>query len=60
MVLWRGEGPYDLLRRGRENGPIRCYLPQRQCDHARVPFAQHERVSVDRGVNRGAGHRVSG
>jgi DNA invertase Pin-like site-specific DNA recombinase len=24
-ILWRGEGPDDLPRRGRENGPIRCY-----------------------------------
>lgn len=28
-VLWRGEGPDDLPRRGRNNGPIRPYTPQR-------------------------------
>ncbi len=27
-ILWRGEGPDDLPRRGRENGPIRPYAPQ--------------------------------
>ena len=26
-VLWRGEGPDDLPRRGRDNGPIRPYTP---------------------------------
>jgi site-specific DNA recombinase len=26
-ILWRGEGPDDLPRRGRENGPIRPYVP---------------------------------
>jgi site-specific DNA recombinase len=26
-VLWRGEGPEDLPRRGRDNGPIRSYRP---------------------------------
>lgn len=25
MILWRGEGPEDLPRRGRDNGPIRAY-----------------------------------
>ncbi|MGH2903494.1 MAG: recombinase family protein [Solirubrobacteraceae bacterium] len=24
-ILWRGEGPEDLPRRGRENGPVRSY-----------------------------------
>jgi site-specific DNA recombinase len=28
-ILWRGEGPDDLPRRGRDNGPIRPYTPQR-------------------------------
>ena len=28
-ILWRGEGPHDLPRRGRNNGPIRPYEPQR-------------------------------
>jgi site-specific DNA recombinase len=28
-ILWRGEGPEDLPRRGRDNGPIRPYTPQR-------------------------------
>jgi hypothetical protein len=28
-ILWRGEGPKDLPRRGRDNGPIRPYTPQR-------------------------------
>jgi site-specific DNA recombinase len=28
-ILWRGEGPHDLPRRGRDNGPIRPYTPQR-------------------------------
>jgi hypothetical protein len=28
-ILWRGEGPEDLPRRGRDNGPIRSYTPQR-------------------------------
>jgi DNA invertase Pin-like site-specific DNA recombinase len=28
-ILWRGEGPDDLPRRGRDNGPIRAYAPQR-------------------------------
>jgi hypothetical protein len=27
MILWRGEGPEDLPRRGRDNGPIRPYTP---------------------------------
>lgn len=26
-ILWRGEGPDDLPRRGRDNGPIRPYIP---------------------------------
>jgi len=26
-ILWRGEGPDDLPRRGRSNGPIRSYAP---------------------------------
>jgi len=26
-ILWRGEGPDDLPRRGRDNGPIRAYVP---------------------------------
>jgi hypothetical protein len=26
-ILWRGEGPDDLPRRGRDNGPIRAYIP---------------------------------
>jgi site-specific DNA recombinase len=26
-ILWRGEGPDDLPRRGRDNGPIRPYAP---------------------------------
>jgi hypothetical protein len=26
-ILWRGEGPDDLPRRGRHNGPIRPYAP---------------------------------
>jgi DNA invertase Pin-like site-specific DNA recombinase len=26
-ILWRGEGPDDLPRRGRDNGPIRPYTP---------------------------------
>lgn len=26
-ILWRGEGPDDLPRRGRDNGPIRSYTP---------------------------------
>lgn len=25
-ILWRGEGPDDLPRRGRDNGPIRAYV----------------------------------
>lgn len=25
-VLWRGEGPDDLPRRGRDNGPVRSYI----------------------------------
>jgi site-specific DNA recombinase len=25
-ILWRGEGPDDLPRRGRDNGPIRSYI----------------------------------
>jgi hypothetical protein len=28
-ILWRGEGPDDLPRRGRDNGPVRSYTPQR-------------------------------
>jgi hypothetical protein len=24
-ILWRGEGPDDLPRRGRDNGPVRAY-----------------------------------
>lgn len=28
-ILWRGEGPDDLPRRGRDNGPIRPYAPDR-------------------------------
>ncbi len=28
-ILWRGEGPEDLPRRGRNNGPIRPYTPHR-------------------------------
>jgi site-specific DNA recombinase len=28
-ILWRGEGPEDLPRRGRDNGPIRPYTPER-------------------------------
>jgi site-specific DNA recombinase len=28
-ILWRGEGPDDLPRRGRENGPVRPYTPHR-------------------------------
>jgi hypothetical protein len=27
-ILWRGEGPDDLPRRGRDNGPVRPYTPQ--------------------------------
>jgi site-specific DNA recombinase len=27
MILWRGEGPDDLPRRGRDNGPVRPYIP---------------------------------
>jgi site-specific DNA recombinase len=26
-ILWRGEGPDDLPRRGRDNGPVRSYTP---------------------------------
>jgi len=26
-ILWRGEGPDDLPRRGRNNGPVRPYAP---------------------------------
>jgi site-specific DNA recombinase len=26
-ILWRGEGPDDLPRRGRDNGPVRPYIP---------------------------------
>jgi site-specific DNA recombinase len=26
-ILWRGEGPDDLPRRGRDNGPVRPYTP---------------------------------
>lgn len=26
-ILWRGEGPEDLPRRGRDNGPIRPHVP---------------------------------
>jgi hypothetical protein len=26
-ILWRGEGPNDLPRRGRDNGPVRAYIP---------------------------------
>jgi site-specific DNA recombinase len=26
-ILWRGEGPDDLPRRGRDNGPVRPYAP---------------------------------
>jgi site-specific DNA recombinase len=26
-ILWRGEGPDDLPRRGRDNGPVRSYVP---------------------------------
>jgi site-specific DNA recombinase len=26
-ILWRGEGPDDLPRRGRDNGPVRPYSP---------------------------------
>jgi site-specific DNA recombinase len=26
-ILWRGEGPEDLPRRGRDNGPVRPYRP---------------------------------
>jgi site-specific DNA recombinase len=26
-ILWRGEGPDDLPRRGRDNGPVRPYMP---------------------------------
>jgi site-specific DNA recombinase len=26
-ILWRGEGPDDLPRRGRDNGPVRAYTP---------------------------------
>ena len=26
-ILWRGEGPDDLPRRGRDNGPVRPYRP---------------------------------
>ncbi len=26
-ILWRGEGPEDLPRRGRDNGPVRPYAP---------------------------------
>jgi site-specific DNA recombinase len=26
-ILWRGEGPNDLPRRGRDNGPVRPYSP---------------------------------
>lgn len=28
-ILWRGEGPNDLPRRGRDNGPVRSYTPKR-------------------------------
>jgi hypothetical protein len=28
-ILWRGEGPDDLPRRGRDNGPVRPYALQR-------------------------------
>jgi site-specific DNA recombinase len=28
-ILWRGEGPDDLPRRGRDNGPVRPYTPER-------------------------------
>jgi site-specific DNA recombinase len=27
VILWRGEGPDDLPRRGRDNGPVRSYVP---------------------------------
>jgi hypothetical protein len=26
-ILWRGEGPDDLPRRGRDNGSVRPYVP---------------------------------
>jgi site-specific DNA recombinase len=27
LILWRGEGPNDLPRRGRDNGPVRPFAP---------------------------------
>ncbi len=35
-ILWRGEGPDDLPRRGRDNGPVRPYTSQRQQGDAGV------------------------
>jgi site-specific DNA recombinase len=29
-ILWRGEAPEDLPRRGRDNGPVRAYEPELQ------------------------------
>lgn len=36
LILWSGEGPDDLPRRGRENGPIRAYIPDREKDDPRL------------------------
>jgi hypothetical protein len=28
IIVWRGEDPDELPRRGRDNGPIRPYTPE--------------------------------
>ncbi len=59
-ILWHGEGPDDLPRRGHDNSPVRPSIPYRQRDHTRMPFAQHERERIKRSVHRGPRHVVSG
>jgi site-specific DNA recombinase len=56
-ILWRGEGPDDLPRRGRDNGPIRPYTPKRQDNHTRMPLSQHAREDIQRRVHRRTRHR---
>jgi DNA invertase Pin-like site-specific DNA recombinase len=56
-ILWRGEGPDYLHRRGRDNGPIRPYTLQRQDNHTRMPLTHHARKNVQRRVDRRTRHR---
>ncbi|HEY8303288.1 MAG TPA: recombinase family protein, partial [Solirubrobacteraceae bacterium] len=56
-ILWRGEGPDDLPRRGRNNGPVRPYAPQGNENDTRMTLARDASKSLERRPRRGGRHR---